>query len=190
MDVMIDIETLANTSNSVINQLAAVVFNRGTGEVISKFKKNVDTQSCVDIGLEMNVDTIEWWLSQSKEAQNSILEKPRDDINTVLTQLSYFLIENWSKTDRKRPNDSYKKEDIKLWCHATFDEPVLENAYNKAGLEVPWHYRSARDLRTLVDLANYTIDKNKNVGTAHDALDDCLFQVQYAVECINILNDN
>jgi len=185
MDVMIDIETLANTSNAVINQLAAVVFDRHTGEIIDKFKKNVDTQTCVDIGLELSVETIEWWLGQSKDAQNSILEKPRYSIKDALQELYYFFIKSWKNVH----DDVYNIERVNVWCHTTFDEPVLENAFRKTKTDVPWHYRSGRDLRTLVDLANYTIDKNKNVGTAHDALDDCLFQIEYTVKCINIISN-
>jgi len=172
MDVMIDIETLANTSNSVISQVAAIVFDRYTGNIIDGFKRNVDLQTCVDIGLEMNVDTIEWWLEQDKEAQKSILKKPRQSIKGVLTDLSVFIKKNWAilhndKETFKNGNGSYTTIDglfdpldVKLWCHATFDEPILSNAYNKAGIVEPWHFRGVRD---------------------------CKFQIKYTVECIKQL---
>jgi len=147
----------------------------------------------------MNVDTIEWWLAQSKEAQKSILKKPRQSIQGVLTDLSTFIKNNWAiihngKETFKNGKGSYttidglfESKDIKLWCHATFDEPVLSNAYNKAGVIEPWHFRGVRDLRTIVDLANYDVYGNENTGIVHDALDDCKFQIKYTVECIKKL---
>ena len=95
MDIMIDIETLANTSNSIITQIGAVVFNRYSGKIIDKFKINVDAQSCEDLGMEMNVDTVEWWMSQSQEARDSVLKKPRIMIQDALKDLANFIRKNW-----------------------------------------------------------------------------------------------
>jgi len=187
MDVMIDIETLANTSNSAISQVAAIIFDRENGNIIDEFKRNVNLQTCIDIGLEMNVDTIEWWLSQTKKAQESILKKPRQSIKGVLTDLSTFIKKNWVILHNNKTLNDFQINDVKIWCHATFDEPVLSNAYNKCQIEEPWHFRGVRDLRTIIDLANYDIYKNENTGIAHDALDDCKFQIKYTVECIKQL---
>lgn len=187
MDVMIDIETMANTSNSVILQIGAVVFDRVSGEISHKFKTNVEAQSGIDIGLEANMDTIEWWMSQSEEARSSIFAEPKQDICSALETLSNWFINTWIKVTGKKTHE-YDSKDIKLWCHATFDEPILENAYHKCKLKTPWHFRSVRDIRTLVDLSEYIVDHSEtNSGVAHDALDDCIFQVDYVVKCINKL---
>ena len=184
MDIMLDLETLANTPNSVIVQIAAVVFNRENGDVIDKFKINVDADSCIRNGMIMNVDTIEWWMKQSDAARKSIFEKPKEKIWYALEKFSDFVINSWVKVYDKEIKN-FETRDVKIWCHASFDEPVLSNAYNKTGLEELWHYRGVRDLRTLVDLADYKIDYSKNTGVAHDAIDDYLFQIKYTVECLN-----
>src|SRR6056297_1917625 len=118
MDIMVDIETLASTSNAVIVQIAAVAFYRYSGEIHDKFKINIDPQSCVDLGLEMNVETIEWWFKQDEDAKRSILSRPRYIISEGLANFSKFIYENHKLIHRK---DLFDPNDVVLWCHATFD---------------------------------------------------------------------
>ena len=175
MDVMIDLETYSNTPNSVIVQIGAVEFNRQTGETLRNFKTNVDAQSCIDHGMEVNIDTINWWMSQPDKARKSIL-KDGINIKEALSKFTKFI-----KTVEEEPRN------VILWCHATFDEPILSNAYNRVGIEEPWHYRSVRDLRTLIDLADVDPYTYQNNGTHHDALADCRFQIRYTVDALNKL---
>lgn len=175
MNVMIDLETYANTSNAVIVQIGAVEFDDKSGDILRKFKTNVDAQSCIDLGMEMNVDTINWWMSQPDKARKSIL-KDGKHIRNALNSLRDFLHKPMGKD-----------EGFSLWCHATFDEPILSNAYRKAGMDEPWHYRSVRDLRTLIDLADVDPYTYQNNGTHHDALADCMFQVKYTVDALKKL---
>jgi len=44
-----------------------------------------------------------------------------------------------------------------------------------------------KDIRTLVEIANVAPQKTERVGIAHNALDDCLFQVKYCVRCFKKL---
>ena len=50
-----------------------------------------------------------------------------------------------------------------------------------------WHYRDYVDLRTLVDLSNINIKNFMNDDVAHNALNDCLFEIRYAVEAVKKL---
>jgi len=57
---------------------------------------------------------------------------------------------------------------------------------------LPFHYRQTRDIRTLTHLAGHqrnesTIDPKDKT---HNALEDCLYQVKYCVECFNKLKEN
>lgn len=175
MDVMIDIETLGKTSQAALIQLAAIIFDRNTGEEIDTFKAEVDPTSSVEIGMTLNVDTIMWWLQQSKDAQKSITKQPRGSISEVMVNFS-----RWIKKHESNPKN------VLVWSHATFDFPILENVYRLLKMEAPWYYRSARDLRTLVDLADINVyNEYKRKGVAHDALDDCRFQIQYTVDALN-----
>jgi hypothetical protein len=114
-------------------------------------------------------------MQQSDEARKSILS-PGHNILDVLNSFRDFL---------HKPTE--RGGELKLWCHATFDEPILSNAYHKAGTSEPWHYRSVRDLRTLIDLANIDIYSYQNDGTHHDALADCNFQIRYTIDALNKL---
>ena len=196
MDVMLDIETLANSSNSAITQIGAAIFSRKTGDIIDTFKINVDAQSCVNLGMETGVATIEWWMKQSDEARKSIFAKPNKKIYYALEDFTTFIKKNWvayhggeiklaDPGDYANIEDYFRSEDIKLWCHATFDEPNMDNAYRRCGLRSPWHYRSVRDIRTLTDLAEFT--PPRNTGVAHDALDDALHQIKYVVAAMQKL---
>jgi hypothetical protein len=114
-------------------------------------------------------------MEQSDEARKSIL-KPGQHILDALNSFRNFLF---------KPME--KDEEFRLWCHATFDEPILSNAYRKAGIDEPWKFRSVRDLRTLIDLADIDPYTYQNNGTHHNALDDCKFQVRYTVDALNKL---
>lgn len=195
MDIMIDLETYANTPNSAIVQIGAVEFDPSTGEILREFKCNVDAQSCIDLGMEANIDTINWWMRQSDEARQSILNEGRDIIS-VLRGFRSFIVEGVTGTTVKDYFDKRLVEvgitsdtfrDVRMWCHATFDEPILSNAYSKIGLFEPWDYKNVRDIRTLIDLADIDPHSYDNSGTHHDALDDCKFQVRYTVDALNKL---
>lgn len=170
-DLMIDLETFGKSYNAVVVQIGACYFDRITGEIGDTFIVNIDAERSMQCGFEMDASTVYWWLWQSKKARLSILEGNRSFVTDAITSF----------------NDFAKKAKY-IWSHATFDFVILMNYFNKMHIKPSFHYRSARDLRTLVDLAGITdFDKYRRVGVHHNALDDCVYQVQYAVDCLNIL---
>lgn len=173
MDVMLDLETLGNKPNSAIIQIAAIDFNKSTGEILHEFKINVDIDSNLEYRLHVDGDTVKWWLNQSDEARSSIMEHGYD-LDIAIKSFIQFI-----------KNIQPDRENVYIWTHASFDEPILRNAMYKVGAKnVPWSYRNVRDLRTLVDLAQIDPKTYKQQGTAHDALDDCKFQIQYTVDAL------
>jgi hypothetical protein len=170
--VMIDIETMGNMSNSAIVSVGAVRFDLKTGEIGEKFYMNVDLQSCLDAGLVINADTLMWWLNQSEAARKKIIEKGHS-LNRVLVSLSAFVT-----------------KDDEVWGNsARFDLGILSDAFNKKGLPIPWDFRKERCVRTLVSFAPFIKDAEKNTGVAHDALADCIFQINYCSKIFNKLKD-
>ncbi len=167
-DVMLDIETLGNGKNKCICQIGACYFNRETGEIGETFKVNVDAQSHVKYGGELDAQTVYWWLGQSRAAQDSIISEPRVDIIEAFNKLNTFL------TPAKA-----------IWSHATFDFVAIQETFKQLDIKPSFHYRVARDLRTLVDLGKTTISNLLREGTHHDALEDCKFQVKYCVASLN-----
>ena len=165
MDIMIDIETMGTRSTSMIVQIGACYFNRVTGDIGEKFKVNIYHDND---NFTVDYSTIKWWLERNEEARASILGD-EISIQDAIIKLTEFL----SKA-------TY------VWSHATFDIPILLNAFDKVGEKFPIHYTKMRDIRTLIDIKN---DNKKSIlnrgGTHHDALDDCIYQVAYCVEALN-----
>lgn len=167
-DVMLDLETLGNGKNKCIVQIGACYFDRDTGEIGETFKVNVDAGTHVKYGGELDAQTVYWWLEQPKEAQNSLLAGPRENIIDAMTRLNVFLARAKA-----------------IWSHATFDFVAIQETFKQLDIKPLFHYRVARDLRTIVDAGKVTIDKQLREGTHHDALDDCRFQVKYCVAALN-----
>jgi hypothetical protein len=88
----------------------------------------------------------------------------------------------------KEFSDFCNKE-YQIWGNsARFDCGILQNAYNKAGFSIPWDFRKERCVRTLVSFAPEIKDNYKPIGTAHNAVDDCKFQIGYCSEIWRSLN--
>lgn len=163
-DIMIDIETLGTRSTSAIIQIGACYFDRKTGEIGNEFCMNVEQCS----GFTTDKETMDWWEKQSKEARESVFSNPQE-LEGVLHRLQDFL-----------------KKGKYLWSHATFDVPIIMNAMNVYSLKMPIHYRSMRDIRTLMDLAGHKSEIERT-GIHHNALDDAKYQAQYCSEAIQKL---
>ena len=160
--VMIDIETMGNMSHSAIVSIGAVRFDLETGETGETFYINVDLQSCLDAGLIINADTLMWWLNQSEAARKKIIEKG-SPLSAALILLSAFVT-----------------KDDQVWGNsARFDLGILSDAFNTLGMPIPWDFRKERCVRTLVSFAPEVKDAEPNIGVAHDALYDCVFQISY-----------
>jgi oligoribonuclease (3'-5' exoribonuclease) len=176
MDLMLDLETFDNTSTTTIVQIGAVIFDRDTEDIIDEFKVNVDPQSCVALGFTIGVDTVMWWLKQAEEARASITSSSRVEVSEALKSLKAF-VEKYEPDTRK----------VNVWCHATFDFPIMQNYFKATKIEAPWRYTSAKDLRTLADVSGANIYAIPRKGTYHDAIDDCKHQIKQLHMCFKAL---
>lgn len=166
--VMIDIETLGSESNSAILSVGAVEFNILTGNTGKTFYQTISLDSCLKAGLTINANTIAWWMNNSTESQKALFENTNRLIS-VLDDLSQFIT-----------------QEHQVWGNsARFDLGLLQNAYNKVDLPIPWDFRKERCLRTLVSF-NPDIKENHTFNNVkHNALDDCFNQIEYAVKTWN-----
>lgn len=164
--LMLDIETMGSESFSSIISIAALEFDIETGETGREFYANVDLQSCIDVGLVVNASTIMWWLNQNEQARKDLTERTSLRIEKALTEFSQFC-----------------NRDYQIWGNsARFDCGILQNAYDKIKVNIPWDFRKERCVRTLVSF-NPDVKKSfPSTGTAHNALSDCYFQVGYCSE--------
>lgn len=171
-DLMVDLETWGNDKDSVIVQIGACYFDRYTGEIGDTFSVNIDANESMRLGFNVWPSTIYWWLQQSDEARRSFLT------DTVATTEAIIMFNDFAKKSKQ------------IWSHATFDFILLMGHFQRLNVTPKFHYRNARDIRTLVDLAKVDTRNFERIGTHHNALDDCIFQVKYCTACFKKLNTN
>ena len=158
---MIDLETLSTSCNAVILVIAGIKFNRNNPELKKEhFYKKIDINSCLEKGMIIDEDTEKWWKKQNDIVRKEAFEGERIDLKTALQDFSIW----------------YKKDKINcIWSHgATFDIPILSEAYRKCSMTPPWYFFQARDTRTVYDLGGIPLGKNEN---KHNALEDCKQQI-------------
>lgn len=172
-DIMIDIETFGQGYNAVVVQVAMAYFNRETGEVGDSTLINIDANDSIKLGFDIDKDTLDWWSTQPKEIFESL------SVNTLSVEEALHNIKKFIKFGAL------------IWCHSTFDAPILGNMYRRvygANKSVPWGYKNVRDIRTLcelsgIDLQKYDWEKEKT----HNAGDDVKFQIKYVTDACNMI---
>lgn len=161
-DIMIDLETLATSSDAAILTIGAVKFDPfGCDTEFSKnnsFYVKVDLDSCNELNLAVSDATIEWWATQSKEAQEEAFSQTnRIHIDDAFYDLYKFC---WGAQ--------------RVWSNgAGFDIVICENVFKKIHKKAPWDFWQVRDVRTMFDLG---IDPVRPKVTAHNALADASAQ--------------
>jgi hypothetical protein len=165
-DIMLDLETLGTGQNSVILQVGLAIFDITTGEVGNTLELNISLQDSLDCGFSIDGRTVAWWMRQADGARQSVLASPSYPVEVALDLISDFVIQI---------------KDPRLWSHATFDAPILNNYYQKMGKRPPYRYRQQMDLRTMGFLCrelDFPLGKSPKIGERHTALADCLRQVK------------
>ena len=129
------------------------------------------------MGLQVNADTVMWWMKQSDEARKSLSSSEAITIQMAIHQLGVF-IENCGG-----------KANCQVWGNsARFDLGILSDACNKISVNIPWDFRNERCVRTLVSFLPEIKNMAKFNGVAHNAIADCHFQIKYCSETWNALN--
>jgi|AntDeeMinimDraft_5_1070356.scaffolds.fasta_scaffold35801_1 DNA polymerase III epsilon subunit-like protein len=170
--VMIDIETLGSTTGAAIVSLGAAVFD--TGGVKAEFEQSISLDSCLEIGLSIEADTLEWWLDKDETAREVL--KGGDNLAKVLAEFMAW----------------YELHDIEqVWANSpSFDCEQLEFAFEAVEIDEikpPWKYHEERDYRTLKELPlGFEVDIDHK-GTKHDALDDAVHQARVAAATLSQL---
>lgn len=160
--LMIDIETLSTKPNGIILSIGAVLFDEtGLGK---EFYQNIDLESSMKAGFEIDAGTVYFWLKQSSEA-GAVLDNEKLNFVDSVYNLTDFICDNCDI------------DKVKVWGNSpSFDLVMLKNYYaatskNKA----PWKFYNKRDFRTAVDIYKC---KRVKPTVAHNALDDAKAQAQ------------
>jgi len=147
LDVTIDLETLALSTNAAIVQIAAIPWNRQdpTDPFLSSvpnFEGYVDVRSCVMAGFDIEPKTARWWSAADKEVQTAVLTPPAFPLKDVLENLVRW-IEDCKETCNAKT--------VCLWAQGSdFDIALLRNAFGRYELNFPVDRAFFRDSRTFI----------------------------------------
>lgn len=169
---MLDLETLGTRPGSIVLTIGAVKFSKmGVGE---KFYRAICEADSAANGLSSDPSTLEWWLKQSEEAREAAFAGT-DSLQEVLAAFTEFC---------------GTEEVIAMWGNGSdFDNVLLGEAYRAAGMKPPWRFTCSRCYRTVKNL--FPNVKVPRVGTAHNALDDAIYQANHLIaiskrHCLNL----
>jgi inhibitor of KinA sporulation pathway (predicted exonuclease) len=165
---MVDLETTGVDPGCAILTIGAVAFDESFTE-LSTFEAAISYEESQRLGFSDNEDTMRWWLQQNKVAHDAAF-CGRYGPEIVLPEFSDWL-------------SSY---DVRyIWGNgASFDNAILEAAYKKLGIEIPWRFYNNRCYRTVKGLRP-TMELER-VGVHHKALDDAISQLRHMKKIYNI----
>jgi hypothetical protein len=171
--ISIDIETMSTAPTAAIASIGACRFaigGDGIGDWVGDtFHMHVSLANCQRHGLAIDASTVLWWIKQGDDAKAALLGGQQDaaPLVTALEALANFI----DATDDGGP------EKPTIWANgASFDLPILANAYRTVGMPLPWKFWEERDLRTLKALRPEC--RIPHAGIAHHALDDAVHQAR------------
>lgn len=171
-DIMLDLETMSTESNAAIIAIGAVSFS---DKIESEFYTEVSLNSSVDSGLHICPKTVLWWLSQSKDAQDKFKKNNKaPSLHDALLSFS-----EWAAIQKVGS----------IWGNgATFDNVILRNAFQNAGLEYPIPFWADACYRTVKNM-NPAIELDR-VGIHHCALDDAKSQALHLIKIFEAMKRN
>ncbi|MBS4064197.1 MAG: 3'-5' exoribonuclease [Chitinophagaceae bacterium] len=171
-NVMIDIETMGTNKRAVIASIAAVEFDLASGQKGRHFYEKVDIQSCLDLGLQVDGDTIKWWLNQPDQARAELVKDVRP-LPQVLFKLTHWMAKC--------------SADTKVWGNGpSFDLVILGNAFQAVNQTPPWDYKNERCVRTMLMLFPMVRDYIHHRGIKHQPVADANYQIELVSECYRL----
>lgn len=161
---MLDLETLSTSPRAAIVQIGACFFDRFTGAIGDTFRcSSRPNTKHYDISLS----TIEWWMKQDDAARASVFPDTATDINNAVRDFNAFC------------EYAARRDDFRVWAMpAAFDVVIVEHAFGVEGITTPWRYNAARDVRTILEVADLGKEDRVLPEVAHDALADAVSQAK------------
>lgn len=167
--VMIDIETMGTGPDGALIAIGALSFSPVYGTIGHAYHANVQLQSSLNIGMQVEAKTIKFWMDQPLMTRATLAYPDPQPIKDVISSFRKFLSDARAEF---------------IWANAPqFDLSILRYAYAAFGQPCPWHWRKERDMRTVMDLARQHPNARMvsweppKGGIKHHPLDDCQRQV-------------
>jgi len=172
--VMVDLETLGTSKTAFIRSIGAYKFDLRRVQEFKNiqpeqlFYQKILVSDCEKYGFSTDLDTIQWWAKQSPEAQKEF-ETGQRPLLEVLKEFSEFIPKN-------------------AWVFgngATFDNVILNSAYEKLGLQYPVSYRNDLCYRTIKSL--FKVKLKVKARVKHHALEDAVVQGLHLQEIMEVI---
>lgn len=172
LDAMVDLETLSTDDDAIIASIGIVKMDMQELRVL--YSETIyavfNWNDQFNHGRKCHPSTVRWWLAQSQEARDAILDGPPDQNNLALL----------NETLR-----TYMEGVDGVWGNGSdFDCKLMQSLYRTYDIPCPWKYSQHRCFRTMKNL--YIAQEPNRAGTHHNALDDAVFQAQWLM---NILRE-
>lgn len=163
---MVDLETLGRRPYCPVLTIGACAFNLDDDlPIVDVFYQAVRLDSCLEVGLRVDADTLKWWMEQNDAARTAAFLDP----HAVKLPNALDAFTDWIGS---RP--------MQFWGNsARFDMGILEAAYTACGKEVPWLFWNERDYRTVKGLVAAKDIPLTRVGMLHQAQDDAVSQANH-----------
>lgn len=185
VDIMVDIESAGKKVTAPLLSIGARVFDIKNCKLDEPFFTAIDPVSSFRTGIA-EADAIQWWMKQSKEAQDNTWNNPNAaHINVALIEFANFI----------RSQEQYHNAPVRLWGNAArFDLGILDYQYDNAWIKTPWSFRFEMCYRTLKNsFKSWPMDRLKELNPdlwkqldggeefRHSALYDATIQALHAI---------
>ena len=184
--VVIDAETLAQSTNASFTSLGAVCGDLATGEVFTWFQTEFPAEGQVRRDVELG--TVQWWRKQYRaEPLLEVLEilrtepAPTDAVDSMVQFTHWFELLG-----------EYKKQ-VEVFANGPeFDSANLDTFYRQLSSQLPWQFRRNQSVRTMVLLGRRLLQvdpkyKERPGLIEHFSLHDALREFQYSSEIYRLL---
>ena len=188
---MVDIETMGTAVDAPIITIGAVLFTPSesstfNGLMRKSFYRTVDIEDAVRFSGGVSGSTLKWWLGQDDKAIKRLLDPGAQSLKRCLQDLYQFCTD---RSSRSPLDEAYRHLPIPkfMWAKSPdFDCSILRFAFDRFGLQWPFHFAYQRCVRTATDLAFPDPEDRPDpaAGTvAHDARDDAINQALMIQAC-------
>lgn len=168
-EVMIDIEYFGKGPNTVVFQIAYIVFDGETGEWLDLLTLNLHIDDQLKKGRTVEASTLAFWLDPK------------------ISQIAKTALETDNKVSVTHAG-SYLQAALQQYTvyhsRGADDITILTNLFGWDDTTSPWLYTQTRDLRTTMKECGLVPLPNEQ---AHSALSDCEFQIKDLMRCREVI---
>jgi len=181
MNLMIDFETMGNTTDTIVVSLGACLFNNEG--IHKKGLWYYDLYEQQIAGRTWTASTLAWWMKQSDAARAVFHDNKRERL-----PMEKFFVEFEKWLDEGLEEHLEGRDELKVWGNgADFDVAILKDLYLTMGggeQAVPWKFWNGCCFRMFNRMTKIK-EKMKMKGAAHNALDDAIYQAECVMAVMN-----